>query len=377
MKLMKVCTVLGTRPEAIKLASVIKCLNSRPDVDQRLLVTGQHRQLLDPLLKLFEIQPARDFNIMCANQRLSDLTARVLTAVDEDLKSFRPEWTIVQGDTTTAMAAALAAYHLRIGVAHVEAGLRTYDRHNPFPEEINRRLIDSLAVLHFAPTDRARQNLIREGFEPANIFVTGNTGIDALLEIAGRDPSLIGCPSPSTAGERMLLVTAHRRESFGEDLNNICRALSALIHRNADIHISYVVHPNPNVSGPVHKQLEGIPRLELLPAMDYEHFVRLMKASFLILTDSGGIQEEAPSLGKPVLVLRARTERQEAIEAGTAKLVGTNPDTIVKETERLLRDSTLYAEMAQTRNPYGDGHAAERIVSILAGRSWSATPENM
>jgi len=372
MNRLKVCTIFGTRPEAIKLALVIRRFELQPNVEHRVLVTGQHRQLLDQVLELFGIRPARDLRVMHADQKLSALTARVLTEVEEDLRTFRSDWVVVQGDTTTALAASLAGYYLRIPVAHVEAGLRTNDRYNPFPEEVNRRLIDHLAHLHFAATEQARVNLLREGLDPSTIHVTGNTGIDALLDIASRDGES-PVPFPTAEhGQHLVLVTAHRRESFGQELRNICLALRALVARNASVHVIYAVHPNPNVSLPVRRELQGLPRIELLAAVDYLRFVQLMKRSFLILTDSGGIQEEAPSLGKPVLVLRTRTERVEAIEAGTAKLVGTDPDRIVEETEQLLHDPVAYARMAQARNPYGDGHAAERIVEILMRCSTAA-----
>ena len=372
MNRLKVCTIFGTRPEAIKLAPIIRRFELQPNVEHRVMVTGQHRQLLDQVLELFGIRPARDLRVMHADQQLSALTARVLTEVEEDLRAFRSDWVVVQGDTTTALAASLAGYYLRIPVAHVEAGLRTNDRYNPFPEEVNRRLIDHLAHLHFAATEQARANLLREGLDPSTIYVTGNTGIDALLDIASRDGE---SPLPFPTAEHrqhLVLVTAHRRESFGQELSNICRALRALVARNPNVHVIYAVHPNPNVSLPVRRELQGLPRIELLAAVDYLRFVQLMKRSFLILTDSGGIQEEAPSLGKPVLVLRTRTERVEAIEAGTAKLVGTDPDRIVEETEQLLHDPVAYARMAQARNPYGDGHAAERIVEILMRCSTAA-----
>ena len=372
MNRLKVCTIFGTRPEAIKLAPVIKRLDLQPGVEHRVLVTGQHRELLDQVLELFSIRPSRDLRVMHADQQLSALTARVLVEVEEDLQAFHSDWVVVQGDTTTALAASLAGYYLRIPVAHVEAGLRTNDRYNPFPEEVNRRLIDHLAHLHFAATEQARVNLLREGLDPCTIYVTGNTGIDALLDIASRDgESPLSFPTAEHR-QHLVLVTAHRRESFGQELRNICRALRALVARNPNVHVIYAVHPNPNVSLPVRRELQGLPRIELLAAVDYLRFVQLMKRSFLILTDSGGIQEEAPSLGKPVLVLRTRTERVEAIEAGTAKLVGTDPDRIVEETEQLLHDPIAYARMAQARNPYGDGHAAERIVEILMRCSTAA-----
>jgi len=365
MSRLKVYVALGTRPEAIKLAPVIHALDREPNIEQRVVATGQHRLLLDQVLELFNIEPTRDLKVMQANQHLGALTARILNEVEQDLLAYKPDCVIVQGDTTTAFAVAMAAYYQRIPIAHVEAGLRTSDRFNPFPEEINRRFVDQIADLLFAPTEQARQNLLNEGLAPGAIHVTGNTGIDALLEIAGRrqpeDPGRV-----QATAERILLVTAHRRESFGKDLLNVCGALRELVARNPDVRVIYSVHPNPNVTIPVQRELGALPRFELTPPLEYEEFVHLMKRSFMILTDSGGIQEEAPSLGKPVLVLRAQTERVEAIEAGTAKLVGTDPERIVTEAERLLREPELYKHMTQIRNPYGDGHAAERIVRILA-----------
>lgn len=377
---MKISVAFGTRPEAIKLAPVIKLLRRARGVEQRVLVSGQHRLLLDQVLELFEIRPVRDFKLMQANQGLGGLTARVLTAVERDLLSYRPDWMLVQGDTTTAFAAALAAYYHHIPIAHVEAGLRTGDRCNPFPEEINRKFIGSLADLHFAPTERARANLLREGVDPAAIHVCGNTGIDALLQIASQTAEDT-FNFPVKQDERLLLVTSHRRESFGSELTHVCAALRSLVKRNSDVCVVYAMHPNPNVSTTVRHELEGLSRIHLIEALDYMNFVRLMKRSFLILTDSGGIQEEAPSLGKPVLVLRSRTERVEAIEAGTATLVGTDPQKIVDQTERLLADPILYGRMAQIENPYGDGRASERIVHILLANgvrrssAWDRIPE--
>jgi UDP-N-acetylglucosamine 2-epimerase (non-hydrolysing) len=363
MNEMKICTVLGTRPEAIKLAPVIRCLEGQTGVNQRLVVTGQHRELLDQVLDLFSIRPALDLRVMTPEQGLGALTARILQQLEKDFLQHRPDWVVVQGDTTTAFAAALAAFYLRIPVAHVEAGLRTNDRYNPYPEEVNRRFVDHLASLHFAPTERARANLLMESLDEATIHVTGNTGIDALREIASRVPAVN--ERANGQGSRLILVTAHRRESFGPELLNICQALRDLVARNPELHILYAVHPNPNVTVPVQRTLSGVPRIEAVAALDYLSFVQLMKRSWLILTDSGGIQEEAPSLGKPVLVMRARTERIEAIEAGTARLVGTDSAQIVGETEKLLHDLAQYSQMAQARNPYGDGHAAERIVDVL------------
>jgi len=363
---MKICVAFGTRPEAIKLAPVIQCFGRVQGVELRTLVSGQHRLLLDQVLKLFRIRPDCDLNAMQSNQHLGSLTARVLSEVERDVLSHRPDWMVVQGDTTTAFAAAMAALYHRVPVAHVEAGLRTHDRFNPFPEEINRKFIGSLAHLHFAPTPRARENLLREGIDPSTIHVTGNTGIDALLQVATSTAD-DAFSFPVNDAQRMLLVTSHRRESFGRELLHVCQALRALVKRNSEIRVVYAMHPNPNVSDVVDRELRGLSRIHLIPALEYASFVRMMKRSFLILTDSGGIQEEAPSLGKPVLVLRSCTERVEAIEAGTARLVGTDPEKIVIETERLLGDPTLYERMAHAKNPYGDGHASELIVQALLG----------
>ncbi len=365
---LKIFTVVGTRPEAIKLAPVIQRLARHPQVNHKVVLGEQHRELLHSALAVFGIQSDINLGLMEENQTLAELNARALKAFEALYQGERPDWVIVQGDTTTAFAAALASFYHRISIAHVEAGLRTDDLYNPFPEEINRRFIDQLSTLHFAPTERARQNLLREGIPAERIFVTGNTGIDALLEVAARDgrlPAEVALAKRN--GHRLLLVTAHRRENFGPPLANICLALRALVERNADLLVNYAVHPNPNVCKPVRSALGGLDRIHLTDALDYEGFVGLMKACELILTDSGGIQEEAPSLGKPVLVLRKVTEREEAIEAGTAQLVGTEPEAIVDAVERLLRDRMAYARMSQIRNPYGDGHAAERIVRVLTG----------
>lgn len=361
---MKISVAFGTRPEAIKLAPVIQRLSQVLGVELRILVSGQHRLLLDQVLKLFRIRPDCDLNVMQSNQHLGSLTARVLSEVERDVLSYRPDWMVVQGDTTTAFAAAMAAYYHRVPIAHVEAGLRTHDRFNPFPEEINRKFIGSLADLHFAPTQRARGSLLREGINPSAIHVTGNTGIDALLQIA-TSTAADAFSFPGNNAQRMLLVTSHRRESFGRELLHVCEALRVLVKRNSEICVVYAMHPNPNVSEIVNRELRGLSRIHLIPALEYASFVCMMKRSFLILTDSGGIQEEAPSLGKPVLVLRSCTERVEAIEAGTARMVGTDPEKIVTETERLLRDPILYGRMARAKNPYGDGQASERIVQAL------------
>ena len=375
MKTMKVLVVLGTRPEAIKLAPVIQELKRHEEVETRVCVTGQHRELLTPFLEVCDIEPDYDLKLMEPDQRPTDLAARALQALGPVLQQERPEWVLVQGDTTTAFAAALAAFHEKVRIGHVEAGLRSGDKYNPFPEEINRRLISHLADLHFAPTAQARENLLRKGILASKIHVTGNTVIDALQMILRRLPPLdlkeLGIELRDN--QRLILVTSHRRESFGPDLEGICRALKRLVEKNSDLVIAYPVHLNPNVHGPVHRILNGIPRVHLLEPLDYLTFVRLMERSYLILTDSGGVQEEAPALNKPVLVLRKRTERPEVLETGAARLVGTATEAIVAATERLLNDQEEYTRMAQAENPYGDGHAAERIVRILLGKGDDGT----
>ena len=363
----RVLVVLGTRPEAIKLAPVIDALRRAADqFDVKVCVTGQHREMLRPILDLFAISPDRDLDLMSPNQKLAGLTSAVLTEMTRILEDLRPEWVVVQGDTTTAFAASLAAFYQNVRVAHVEAGLRTGDMRQPFPEEANRRIADILADLHFAPTERARRNLLREGADPATVFVTGNTVIDALRHVVALEYDVLSSPLAALPrGRRIVLVTAHRRESFGRGLAAICRALRRLADDVPDIQIVYPVHLNPNVGDAVHERLGGHPRISLIPPLDYASLLQLMRRSTIILTDSGGIQEEAPSLAKPVLVLRAATERPEAVEAGCARIVGTDEEVIVREARRLLEDAEAYARMAQVANPFGDGRAGDRIVSVL------------
>jgi len=361
---MRALVVLGTRPEAIKLGPVVHALRARGDVDVQVCVTGQHREMVQPLLELFDLRPDHDLQLMKPNQDLASLSAAALCGVTRVLDETRPAWVIVQGDTTTAFAAALAAFYRGVRVAHVEAGLRTHDLAHPFPEEMNRQVVDLVSSLHFAPTERARANLLRDGTDPASVHVTGNTVIDALRSVLGRAD---GAPEqPTTAdGKRIVLVTAHRRESFGPGFVGICDALRRIASEFTDVRVVYPVHLNPNVRGPVQERLGGHPRITLLPPLEYAALVRLMWRSTLVLTDSGGIQEEAPSLGKPVLVLRDTTERPEAVEAGCARLVGTDADRIVAETRLLLTDTQEYARMARVANPFGDGHASERIAETL------------
>ncbi|HAF70130.1 TPA: UDP-N-acetylglucosamine 2-epimerase (non-hydrolyzing) [Candidatus Acetothermia bacterium] len=367
---MRVLVVFGTRPEAIKMAPVVRELARHPDsVALTVCVTAQHRELLDQVLGLFGIRPDIDLDLMRPGQTLPALTARVLTGMIRVFEGNRPDWVLVQGDTTTVFATALAAFYLKIPVGHVEAGLRTSDRYFPFPEEINRRLVGALATYHFAPTERARLALLSEGVDPGSIFVTGNTVVDALQWILKRPPSpeAQGLLRRLPPGKKLILVTAHRRESFGAPFVEICHGLRAVVERNPEVLVAYPVHPNPNVRGPVKRFLSGHERIVLLDPLPYEPFVRLMQASFLVLTDSGGLQEEAPVLGKPVLVLRTKTERPEAVEAGVARLIGTSRERIVSEVERLLCDEDAYRGMAKAGSLFGDGHAAERIVRVLLG----------
>jgi UDP-N-acetylglucosamine 2-epimerase (non-hydrolysing) len=363
----KVLCVFGTRPEAIKMAPVIQELRRRPGcADVRVCVTGQHREMLDQVLRLFDVAPDHDLKIMRAGQTLTDVTAAALTGLDRIVAQERPDWIVVQGDTTTAMAGALVGFYHRVRVAHVEAGLRSRDLGHPFPEEANRRIADTVATVHLAPTDVARDNLLREGFDAAIIVVTGNTVIDALHWVAALPaPSdLDGLIPPN--GTRLVLVTAHRRESFGAGMEDICLGLRDLARRYGErVRIVYPVHLNPNVLDPVHRTLGAVPNVALVPPLDYLRFVHVMKRAYLVLTDSGGIQEEAPGLGKPVLVLRDVTERPEAVAAGTARVIGTARERLVSEAARLLDDPLDYARMARAVNPYGDGHAARRVVDAL------------
>jgi UDP-N-acetylglucosamine 2-epimerase (non-hydrolysing) len=360
--------VFGTRPEAIKLAPVIRRIARGPSrLRARVCVTAQHRSMLDQALACFGIRPDYDLNLMRPGQTLADTTAGVLAGVDPILAADPPSMVVVQGDTTTTMAGALAAFYRQIPVAHVEAGLRTNDLRQPFPEEWNRIATSRLAALHFAPTERARNNLLAEGVPGGRIFVTGNSGVDAVLFVAG---ALEAGEAPATAWpwlderRRLILVTAHRRESFGSGMERICAGLAALARRE-DVQIVYPVHRNPNVLDAVTRLLGPVPNVFLLEPLEYRDFIDLMRRAALLLTDSGGIQEEAPSLGKPVLVLRETTERPEAVEAGTVRLVGSDPERLVAEAEGLLDDPEQYRRMSRIHNPYGDGHAAERIAGIL------------
>jgi UDP-N-acetylglucosamine 2-epimerase (non-hydrolysing) len=362
--------IFGTRPEAVKLCPVIRHIRlCHPALEAQVCVTAQHRAMLDQVLECFQVRPDYDLNLMTRGQTLSQTAARVLTALDLILTDGAFDAAIVQGDTTSTMAGALAAFHRHIPVAHVEAGLRTHDLDRPFPEEMNRQVTGRLAAVHFAPTESARRNLLAEGTPESRIFVTGNSGIDAVLYVAGElgQGRLPAPPRPwLDPARKLIVVTAHRRESFGPGIKRICAALSQLASR-PDVQIVYPVHRNPNVLDPVTRALENLPNVLLTEPLDYVAFVDLMRRARLIVTDSGGIQEEAPSLGKPVLVMRQSTERPEAVEAGTVKLVGTDTARIVSEAVRLLEDDVEHLRMSRIHNPYGDGHASERIAAILEG----------
>lgn len=368
---MKILSVLGTRPEAIKMAPVIQRLQGTPGIKSIVCVTAQHRQMLDQALELFQIRPDFDLDLMRDGQTMAQVSAGIFTHLDPILADLQPDWVLAVGDTTTVVTTSLLAFYRRIKFGHIEAGLRTHNKWQPFPEEINRRLATVTADLHFAPTDWSKGNLLREGVEESHIVVTGNSVIDALLLAAQMDEpqairallSELGL-GQNTSGKKLILVTAHRRENFGAGMEQICQALKQLAARQ-DVEIVYPVHLNPNVQEPVNRILKGVPHVMLLPPLDYLPLVHLMKNATLILTDSGGIQEEAPSLGIPVLVLRETTERPEGVAAGTLKLVGTETGRIVAEASRLLEDASAYAEMSRASNPYGDGQAARRIVDAL------------
>jgi UDP-N-acetylglucosamine 2-epimerase (non-hydrolysing) len=362
----KVLLVFGTRPEAIKMAPVYEVLKATPGLDVRVAVTAQHREMLDQVLRLFGIEPDYDLNVMKPGQGLTEITAAVLAGLKPVLEEYAPDLLFVHGDTTTTLSASLAAYYQQIPVGHVEAGLRTGNIYSPWPEEINRKVTGTIARLHFAPTEKAASNLKSEGVEKYQILITGNTVIDALLQVVER---LENDPQQSAAFDtefgidptkRLILVTGHRRESFGGGFERICAALTTIAKRD-DVQIIYPVHLNPNVKGPVEISLGELERVKLIAPQDYLPFVHLMRRADIILTDSGGVQEEAPSLGKPVLVMRDTTERPEAVDAGTVKLVGTDDDLIVRETSKLLDDQAAYDAMSRAHNPYGDGLASQRI----------------
>jgi UDP-N-acetylglucosamine 2-epimerase (non-hydrolysing) len=367
----KVLIIFGTRPEAIKLIPVLRELERRPDqFETRVCVTSQQREMQDQVLKLFEVQPDYDLNIMTSDQTLVQITSRIIDKLESVISKEQPDIVLVQGDTTTAFCGALVAFYHHLKVGHVEAGLRTGNKYAPFPEEINRRLVSHLADYHFAPTEHARNSLLEEGIPPSSIFITGNTVVDALLWVRERirlsPPDLPAGLKEMLEGHRVILVTGHRRESFGEGLKNICFAIRQVAQEFKDVIFIYPVHPNPNVSQPVQQILGHQPRVQLIEPLSYESFIWLMDQSEIVLTDSGGVQEEAPSLGKPVLVMREETERPEGILAGNAKLVGIQKDRIVEELERFLNNPGARLEMAKVNHPYGDGKAATRIADILA-----------
>lgn len=375
MKLLRVLSIFGTRPEAVKMAPVVKALANTPGIESRICVTAQHRQMLDQVLNLFEIRPDIDLDLMRPNQSLPQLTASIMEKLDPVLSNLEPDWVLVQGDTTTVMAASLLAFYHRIHVGHVEAGLRTSDRWQPFPEEINRRIAGVIAELHFAPTEHSRQNLLKENVPAESIVVTGNPAVDALQEIVRRaapfeTQEMLKQLNVIPGGKQLVLVTAHRRENFGKPLEDICQALRELAERYADrLELVYPVHLNPNVQEPVYRLLKDIRNITLTPPQDYLPMVHLLKNAVMVLTDSGGIQEEATSLGIPTLVLREVTERPEGVEAGILKLVGTQTSRIVREARYLLDDPEAYRQVASADNPFGDGQAAGRIVSALLERS--------
>lgn len=364
---MKILSVIGTRPEAIKTAPVVHELRrSGGRAEVKVCVTGQHREMLDQMLSLFDLRPDYDLAVMQDGQSLADLSARLLTGLEAVVVKEKPDWMLVQGDTLTAVIGALVAFYNDVRVAHVEAGLRTGNKRQPFPEEMNRAVVDRLADLHFAPTETARQNLLREGIEPGSIRVTGNTGVDALHWVSALpSPPGVAAWVPATSA-RIILVTMHRRENFGPPIESICGALRELAERYGHgLQIVYPLHLNPNARAPAQRILGGMSNVSLVPPLDYLALVHLMKRSYLVLTDSGGIQEEAPALGKPVLVLREVTERPEGVASGVAKVIGTDRGRIVAETVRLLENPVLYQRMARPLSLYGDGHAAERIVEAL------------
>lgn len=376
---MRVLSVFGTRPEAVKMAPVVRELKQTPGIESFVCVTAQHRAMLDQVLHLFDITPDFDLNLMREDQSLAELSSRIFSDLDPVLADLKPDWILVQGDTTTVAITSLLAYYRRIRVGHVEAGLRTHDKWQPFPEEINRRVAGVTADLHFAPTDQARQNLLQEGIPAETIVVTGNPVIDALHVVADQpEPveitelisrlgirDMVGSSENDLSPRRLILVTAHRRENFGKPLENICASLKEIASRG-DVEIVYSVHLNPNVKDPVKRILGNVPHVTLiLPPLDYLPLIHLMKRSTLVLTDSGGIQEEAPAFGVPVLVLRDVTERPEGVDSGVLRLVGTSTSKIIQETNYLLDNPSSYAEMARAVNPFGDGKAAGRIVSAL------------
>ncbi len=365
MKRTKILTIFGTRPEAIKMAPLVKEIEKNTDtLESVVCVTAQHRQILDQVLDLFQIEPDYDLNIMKNNQNLWSLTSEVLLKTKEVIEEVKPNIVLVHGDTTTSMAAALSAFYAKIPIGHVEAGLRTFDKYYPFPEEINRVFADAVCTYHFAPTDKSCENLIKSQIPKEHIYKTGNTVIDALLyTVKNYEKDIEGLNlNPDL---KTILLTSHRRENFGEPIKEICKAVDELVKNNKNIQVVYPVHPNPNVQKPVYEILGGKDRIHLIKPLEYAEFCTLMKKSYIILTDSGGVQEEAPSLGKPVIVLRDTTERPEAVEYGTVKLAGANKEIIISSVETLLNNEDEYKKMSEAINPYGDGLASKRIVEVL------------
>ena len=367
MKKKKIITIFGTRPEAIKMAPLVKELEKREEIESKVCVTAQHRQMLDQVLEYFEIKPDYDLNIMKSKQTLTGITNRVLEGLEEVFKEEKPDMILVHGDTTTTFAGALAAFYQQIKVGHVEAGLRTFDKYFPFPEEMNRKLTGALADLNFAPTKGSKENLLREGVSEDIIYITGNTVIDAMLHTVKENYVFEEdeLNKIDYANKKVIMITAHRRENWGEGIDNICTALNKIVEENEDVELVYLVHLNPIVKDVVFEKLGGNPRIHLLPPQDTQETHNLMNKCFMVMTDSGGLQEEAPHLGKPVLVLRDVTERPEAVKYGTVKLVGTDVEKIVEEANKLINDKEAYESMSKAINPYGDGKASERITDAI------------
>lgn len=363
----KIITIFGTRPEAIKMAPLVKELEKREEIDSKVCVTAQHREMLDQVLNLFNIKPDFDLNIMKTKQTLTGITNKVLEGLEEVFAEEKPDMILVHGDTTTTFAGALAAFYQQVKVGHVEAGLRTFNKYFPFPEEMNRKLTGSLADLHFAPTMGSKNNLLREGVNEAEVYITGNTVIDAMKHTVEENYVFENdeLNNIDFENKKVIMITAHRRENWGQGIENICEALNRIVDENEDVELVYLVHLNPVVKDVVTERLGGKDRVHLLPPLDTKETHNLMNKSFMVMTDSGGLQEEAPHLGKPVLVLRDVTERPEAVEAGTVKLVGTDSDIIVNEASKILNDENEYAKMSKAINPYGDGKASERIVNAI------------
>jgi UDP-N-acetylglucosamine 2-epimerase (non-hydrolysing) len=358
----KIMAIFGTRPEAVKMAPLVQALKNNPQFETILTVTAQHREMLDQVLELFNLVPDEDLNLMEPGQTLQRLTGRVIEALTPILEKHKPDLVLVHGDTTTTFAASLAAFYLQIPVGHVEAGLRTPEIYNPFPEEMNRRLTSQITKLHFAPTQTAKNNLLKDGINPNDIYLTGNTVIDALLETAAKIPD-----TQQNLNQKQILVTAHRRENWGEPMAAIARSILRLVNDFDDVSVLFPIHKNPIVRETVQGIINNHPKVTFVEPLDYEPFVKAMKESYLIMTDSGGVQEEAPSLGKPVLVLRTTTERPEAVEAGTVALVGIDEENIYQAASKLITDSKHYTQMAQAVNPYGDGLACGRIIEAITG----------